>query len=54
MPFMTGHHVDLVTFYFPRQDRFGLAGDDPVPQLFGHSLHIVRVQPQLLGNLGSG
>ncbi len=41
---MTGHHVDLVAFHVPRQDRFGLAGDDPFPELFSHPLYIVRIQ----------
>ena len=52
MPFVTGHDVDFVALHFPDQDRFGLAGDDPVPQLLGHALNVIRVQPQLLGNLG--
>jgi len=33
MPFVTGHDVDFVALHFPDQNRFGLAGDDPVPQL---------------------
>ena len=52
MPFVTGHDVDFVALHFPDQDRFGLASDDPVPQLLGHALNVIRVQPQLLGNLG--
>jgi hypothetical protein len=51
-PFMPGHHIDLVAFHFPGQDRVGLAGDDPLAQLLGHPLHVIHVQSQLLGNLG--
>lgn len=49
---MPGHHIDLVAFYFPHQGGFGLAGDDALTQWLGHLLHIVRIQPQLLGDLG--
>ena len=52
MPFVTGHDVDFVALHVPDPDRFGLAGDDPVPQLLGHALNVIRVQPQRLGNLG--
>ena len=52
MPLATGHDVDFVALHFPDQDRFGLAGDDPVHQLLGHALNVIRVPPQLLGNLG--
>ena len=48
---MTSHHVDLVAFHLPRQDRFGLTGDDPFPELFSHPLYIVRIQAQLVGEL---
>ena len=54
MPLMPSHHIDLVAFYFSRQDRFGLASDDPLAQLLGHSLRVVRVRPQLPGDLGVG
>lgn len=43
MPLMPGHPVDLVAFHVPRQDRFRLAADDPVPELFGHPLDVVWV-----------
>ena len=46
------YDVDFVALHFPDQDRFGLAGDDPVLQLLGHALNVIRVQPQRLGNLG--
>ena len=49
---MPSPHINLIAFHFPRQGRFGLAGDDPLAQLLGHPLHVIRVQPQLLGDLG--
>ena len=49
---MTGHDIDLVALYVPRQDGVRLAGNNPLSQLLGHPLHIVWVQPQLVGNLG--
>ena len=52
--FMAGHDIDLVAFHVSRQNRFGLAGDDAVTQVLGHPLHVVWIQPQLLGDLGVG
>jgi hypothetical protein len=49
---MTGHHGHLVAFHLCRQERFGLAGDDPFPERFCHPLYIVQIQSRLLGNLG--
>ena len=51
---MTGHHGPLIAFHLARQSRFRLASHDPVPQWLGHPLRVVRVQAQLLGNLGIG
>ena len=51
---MAGHDIDLVAFHVSRQNRFGLAGDDAVTQVLGHPLHVVWIQPQLLGDLGVG
>lgn len=50
-PCMTGHHVDLVAFHVPRQDRFRRAGDDPVPERVSHPLDSVRMQAQRVGDL---
>ena len=49
---MTGHYIHLVAFPLSRQERFGLAGDDPFPERFCHPLYIVQIQAQLVGNLG--
>ena len=51
-PFMPSHHLDLVAFYFPGQDQFGWAGDNLLAQWLGHLLHVVRIQSQLLRDLG--
>ena len=48
---VAGDDVNLVAFHLPRQDRFGLAQHDPIPQLLGHPLRIAGVQPQFLGDL---
>lgn len=54
MPLVTDHHIHFATFHLSRQARFWLVTDDSVPKLFAHPLGVVRVQPQLLGNLGIG
>ena len=53
MPFVAGHNVRFITFHFSRQDRFRLAADDPVSELFGHPLDVIGVHAQRLGNLDS-
>jgi len=49
---MTRHHVDFITFHRPQQDRFRRAGDDPLSQLLGHPLDLIRSHAQRLGELG--
>ena len=51
MPFVTGHDVDFVALHFPDQDRFGLAGDDPVPTARSCAERHPGSTPTL-GNLG--
>ena len=48
---MTGYHIHLVTFDLPGQARLGFERHNPLAQLSGHRLHVILVQPQLLGNL---
>ena len=49
---MTRHDIDFVTLDGILEDRRGLTLNHPVSKLIGHTLHIVFVEIQLLGNLG--
>ena len=51
---MPGHDVYLVAFDLAGQTRLRLSDHDPGAQLLGHMLHVILVQPQLLGNLVIG
>jgi hypothetical protein len=48
---VAGNHVDFVALDLAGEDDLGLALDDPLPRLRGHSLGVVGVQVQLLSDL---
>ncbi len=48
---MACNHVDFVAFDLPRQDHLRLSRHDPLPQLSGHVVSAVFIQPQLTSDL---
>jgi hypothetical protein len=50
-PYKSGHHIDLSALDLAHEHDLGFALDDPLPELRGHHLGVVGVDPQLLGDL---
>ena len=48
---MACNHVDFVTFDLSREDHRRLSRHDPLPQLSGHVMSAVFIQPQLTSDL---
>ena len=51
MSFVTRHDIDFIALNGPLEDCRRLAFDDPLSQLRGHSLHVIFIEIQFLGNL---
>ena len=51
MSFVTGHDIHLIALDNFLQDRLRLARNHTLSQLPGHSVHVIFVAIQLLGDL---
>ena len=51
---MTGHKIDFIALDGPLKTSRLLLVNQPLPQVRGHVLHIIFIQPQFLGNLPVG
>lgn len=52
MSLVARHDIDFVTLDSFLENRRWLTIDHPLPQLRGHSLHVIFVEIQFPGNLG--
>ena len=51
---MTGHKIDFIALDYTIKTSRLLLVNQPLPQVRGHVLHIIFIQPQFLGNLPVG